>query len=146
MKVEDIPPAEMHELLMTKSFGHLGCAREGRPYVVPMLYAYDGKELFFYATEGTKTQFMNGNPQVCLQVEEITDSSHWRSVMIIGRAERLIERKEIEHAATQLTGRHHSLATTLKAASPDGDANGVVFYRIRPEIMDGRKTVNQRET
>lgn len=66
--------------------------------------------------------------------------------MIIGRAERLIERKEIERAATQLTGSHHSLGETLRPASPDGDANCVVFYRIRPEIMDGRKTVDQRET
>ena len=65
LRVEDIPSAEMHELLMSARFGHLGCSREGRPYVLPMHYAYDGKELYFYATQGMKTQFMSGNPQVC---------------------------------------------------------------------------------
>ena len=35
LKVEDMSRAEMHELLKRQSFGHLGCARDGRPYVVP---------------------------------------------------------------------------------------------------------------
>jgi len=134
----------MHELLMSASFGHLGCAREGRPYVVPMHYAYDGKDLYFYATQGMKTQFMNGNPQVCLQVEEILDGSHWRSVMIIGRAERLIDHCDIERATTQLNERHPSLvpadaATQTRTAGRDV---GIALYRIQPEIIDGRRTVN----
>lgn len=58
--------------------------------------------VYFFTTEGMKTQFMNGNPQVCLQVEEITDISHWRSVMVIGRAERLTNPSEIERAAKQI--------------------------------------------
>src|SRR5258706_13075372 len=87
LKVEDMTPADMHALLERESFVHLGCARDGRPYVVPMNYDYDGKELYFFTTEGMKTQFIQTNPQVCLQVEEITDSTHWRSVMLIGKAE-----------------------------------------------------------
>jgi hypothetical protein len=30
LKVEDMSKAEMHELLERQSFGHLGCARDGR--------------------------------------------------------------------------------------------------------------------
>ena len=52
LKVEDMTPHEMHALLQRESFGHLGCARDGRPYVVPMHYAYDGKELYFMAFPG----------------------------------------------------------------------------------------------
>ena len=86
LKVEDMSHAEMHELLERQSFGHLGCARDGRPYVVPMNYAFDGENLYFFTTEGMKTNFIESNPEVCLQVEEVADSSHWRSVMVIGRA------------------------------------------------------------
>src|ERR1041385_8016954 len=68
LKVEDMSPAEMHALLERESFGHLGCARDGRPYVVPMHYAYDGKDLYFFTTQGMKTRFIQANPQVCLQV------------------------------------------------------------------------------
>ena len=67
LRVEDMAPAEMHALLLRESFGHLGCARDGRPYVVPMNYAYDGKELYFFTTEGMKTRFIEANPSVCLQ-------------------------------------------------------------------------------
>ena len=76
LKVEDMSPAEMHALLQRESFGHLGCARDGRPYVVPMHYAYDGKDLYFFTTEGMKTRFIQANPQVCLQVEEVTDAAN----------------------------------------------------------------------
>jgi nitroimidazol reductase NimA-like FMN-containing flavoprotein (pyridoxamine 5'-phosphate oxidase superfamily) len=143
LRVEDIPSAEMRELLMSASFGHLGCAREGRLYVVPMHYAYDGKELYFFTTEGMKTQLMNGNPQVCLQVEEITDTSHWRGVMVIGRAERLTNRDEIERAMKQITERNPSLTPAISATQIDasGRAVNIALYRIQPEVMDARKTV-----
>ena len=143
LKVEDMPPGEMHELLQTASFGHLGCAHNGRPYVVPMHFAYDGKELYFFTTEGMKTQFMKSNPQVCLQVEEVTNTSHWRSVMVIGRAERLSNAKEIERAMQQITQRNPSLTPAISATQLDaiGRAVAIALYRIQPEIIDGRKTV-----
>src|SRR5713101_3373351 len=109
LRVEDMSPAEMHALLQRESFGHFGCAREGRPYVVPMNYAYDGKELYFFTTEGMKTEFIGANPQVCLQVEEVTDSSHWRSVMVIGRAERVTNKDETQRGMKLITERNPSL-------------------------------------
>ena len=143
LKVEDMPPVEMHNLLQTASFGHLGCAHNGRPYVVPMHYAYDGKELYFFTTEGMKTQFMKDNPRVCLQVEEVSDSSHWRSAMVIGRAERLTNHADMERAMQLITERNPSLTPAISATQIDtwGRAVDIALYRIQPEIIDGRKTV-----
>jgi len=143
LKVEDMAPAEMHALLQRESFGHLGCTRDGRPYVVPMHYAYDGKELFFFTTEGMKTQFIEANPKVCLQVEEITDSTHWRSVMVIGQAEQLTNAEELERAMKLITERNPSLTPAISATQLDtwGRAVDIALYRIRPDLIDGRKTV-----
>ena len=143
LKVEDMPPAEMHALLQRESFGHLGCARDGRPYVVPMHYAYDGKELYFFTTEGMKTQFIEANPKVCLQVEEITDSTHWRSVMVIGQAEQLTSAEELQRAMKLITERNPSLTPAMSATQLDtwGRAVDIALYRINPELIDGRKTV-----
>ena len=142
LKVENMPPVEMYALLQTANFGHLGCAQNGRPYVVPMHYAYDGKELYFFTSEGMKSQFMNDNPQVCLQVEQITDSSHWRSVIVIGRAEKLTNRGEMERAMKQIAERNPSLTSTINATQLDatGRADDIALYRIQPESIDGRKT------
>ena len=143
LKVEDMAPAEMHALLQRESFGHLGCARDGRPYVVPMHYAYDGKELYFFTTEGMKTQFIEANPKVCLQVEEITDSTHWRSVMVIGQAEQLTSAEELQRAMKLITERNPSLTPAISATQLDtwGRAVDIALYRINPELIDGRKTV-----
>ena len=143
LKVEDMAPAEMHALLQMKSYGHLGCSRDGRPYVVPMQYAYDGKELYFFTTEGMKTQFIEANPKVCLQVEEITDSTHWRSVMVIGQAEQLSNAEELERAMKLITERNPSLTPAVSATQLDtwGRAVDIALYRIKPELIDGRKTV-----
>ena len=143
LRVEDMAPAEMHALLQRESFGHLGCARGGRPYVVPMQYAYDGKELFFFTTQGMKTQFIDANPQVCLQVEEITDSTHWRSVMVVGKAEQITRNEEMQRAMKLITERNPSLTPAISATELDalGRAVDIALYRITPELIDGRKTV-----
>jgi uncharacterized protein len=142
LKVEDMAPAEMHALLERASFGHLGCAREGRPYVVPMNYAYDGKDLYFFTTKGMKTQFIEANPQVCLQVEEVTDSSHWRSVMVIGQAERLTRSEDTQRAMQLIVARNPTLTPAISATQLDtwGRAVDIALYRITPELIDGRQT------
>ena len=143
LKVEDMAPAEMHPLLQRESFGHLGCARGGRPYVVPMHYGYDGKELFFFTTQGMKTQFIDANPQVCLQVEEVTDSTHWRSVMVIGKAEQITRNEETQQSMKLITERNPSLTPAISSTELDslGRAVDIALYRITPELIDGRKKV-----
>src|SRR5947208_7249542 len=115
LKVEDMSPAEMHALLQRESFGHLGCSRDTRPYVLPMNYAYDGKELFFFTTERMKTQFIDANPKVCLQVEEVTDSSHWRSIMVLGDARKLTRTVETQRAMKLITERNPPLTPAISA-------------------------------
>jgi nitroimidazol reductase NimA-like FMN-containing flavoprotein (pyridoxamine 5'-phosphate oxidase superfamily) len=143
LKVEDMTPAETHELLQRQHLGHLGCARDNRPYVVPMNYAYDGKELYFFTTQGMKTRYIDANPQVCLQVEEVTDSTHWRSVMVTGHAAHLTNVDEMEKAMSLITARNPTLTPAISATQVDswGRAVDIALYRITPDIIDGRKTV-----
>ncbi|HKC62992.1 MAG TPA: pyridoxamine 5'-phosphate oxidase family protein [Pyrinomonadaceae bacterium] len=143
VKVEDIPLDEMKAILHKVGFGHLGCARDGRPYVVPMNYAYDSENLYFFTTEGMKTHFINANDEVCFQVEEIVDASHWRSVMLTGRAERLTKPEEVEHAMQLITRSNPTLTPAISRTQVDawGRANEIALYRVRPEIIDGRRTI-----
>ena len=143
LKVEDMPLTEMQELLRKVGYGHLACAREGRPYVVPMHYAYDSRNLYFFTTEGMKTNYLTANDEVCLQVEEVQDHSHWRSVMVTGRAERLTKTEDLEHAMQLITASNPTLTPAISRTQLDawGRANQIALYRIRPEIIDGRKTI-----
>ena len=143
LKVEDMSPAEMHALLQRESFGHLGCARDNRPYVVPMNYGYDGKDLYFFTTEGMKTLFIHANPQVCLQVEEITDKTHWKSVMVSGIASEITANEEMQRAMKIITERNPSLTPAISTTEVDsmGRAVDIALYRVTPEVIDGRQTV-----
>jgi hypothetical protein len=143
LKVEDMPLEEMRALLSRIGYGHLGCAREGRPYVVPMHYSYDGECLYLFTTEGTKTSFIEANAEVCMQIEEVKSVSSWQSVMVTGRAERIIKQEDREHAMQLITRNNPTLTPALNQTQVDawGRANEIALYRIRPSIIDGRKTV-----
>jgi nitroimidazol reductase NimA-like FMN-containing flavoprotein (pyridoxamine 5'-phosphate oxidase superfamily) len=39
---------------------------------------------------------MDANPEVCLQVEEIHDQKHWRSVTVTGLAEHITLQEDID--------------------------------------------------
>ncbi len=143
LKIEDMPQGEMTALLLRVGFGHLGCVRNNRPYVVPMHYAYDAQDFYLFTTEGTKTEAIGENPEVCLQVEEILNASQWRSVMVNGRAERITKPEETERAMQLITENNPTLTPALNLTQIDawGRANNIALYRLRPDVIDGRKTV-----
>ncbi len=148
VNIEDVPRAEMEALLRRVGFGHLGCVdSRGRPYVVPMHYAFDGESVYLFTTEGLKTESMNEHPEVCLQVEEIDSPRRWESVMIFGRAERLAQADDVERAMQFITRANPTLTPAINRTQIDawGRASNVVVYRIRPEAMDGRRTVPQTD-
>jgi nitroimidazol reductase NimA-like FMN-containing flavoprotein (pyridoxamine 5'-phosphate oxidase superfamily) len=135
---------EMGELLQRVGFGHLGCTRDGHPYVVPMHYGYDHEHLYFLTTEGTKTDYFKANAEVCFQVEEVADNEHWRSVMVIGKAEKLYQPDEMARAL-QLIAEHNPSLTPALSQTKLGAwrrQNRTVTYRIGSYAMYGRRSTD----
>ena len=98
VQVEDMNNKDIKALLQRVGFGHLGLVRDTHPYVVPIHYAYDEPHIYIYTTEGKKTEIIEANPEICLQVEDVNDENHWQSVIITGDAVQLTEKKEIARA------------------------------------------------
>jgi uncharacterized protein len=143
LKAKDMEMGEIQALLLHVGFGHLGCTRDGHPYVVPMHYAYDGQDIYFFTTEGTKTEFIAANHEVCFQVEEITDSSNWRSVMVIGEAQRITKPDEMERAMQLITERNQTLTPALNKTDIGAwhRLSNIAIYRVQSSAAYGRKTV-----
>lgn len=60
---------EMEEILNEEAIGYLGLSVAGKPYVVPLNYAYvEGRILFHCALTGMKLDHIRENPQVCFTV------------------------------------------------------------------------------
>ena len=138
---------EMERLLARGWYGHLGCARDGHPYVVPMCYAYDAPDLYFFTTEGTKTEFIAANHEVCFQVEEIVGPDDWRSVMLTGRAELLTEASDVERAMYLVSERNPSLTPALSHTRIGAwtRLSRIALYRLRFDAAYGRQTAKKDE-
>jgi hypothetical protein len=67
----------------------IGCSVEGRCYVVPTAYAYDGNALYSFSHEGMKMQMMRANPRACVEIDSIQHLGGWTSVIAWGTFEEL---------------------------------------------------------
>jgi nitroimidazol reductase NimA-like FMN-containing flavoprotein (pyridoxamine 5'-phosphate oxidase superfamily) len=76
-------------LLRSQVVGHIGCYEEGRVYIVPVTYVYDGQYIYGHTREGSKISMMRQNPFVCFQVEAIQNMANWQSVVVQGEYEEL---------------------------------------------------------
>ena len=74
LETEEMSSPEASSVLQRVGYGHLGCAKENQPYVIPVYYVYDPPGLYIYTTRGMKTEFVASNPAVCLQVEEVREA------------------------------------------------------------------------
>ena len=142
LEITDMERGEIVAMLLRASYGHLACARDNHPYVVPMHYAYDSDCLYFFTTEGTKTEMIAANSEVCFQVEEVTDATRWRSAQAVGCAERLTQADEIERAMRLITERNPTLEPALNRTEIGAwkRLRNVVVLRLRPAALYGRKT------
>ena len=80
---------QIEEVLANNVLGRIGCHDDGRTYIVPINYVYDGKNIIAHSTPGMKIQMMRHNPQVCFEVDEMIDFSNWKSVIVYGTFEEL---------------------------------------------------------
>jgi uncharacterized protein len=142
LKVKVMSQGEAVALLSRGKWGHLGCSRDDHPYVVPMHYAFDSGHIYFFTTEGTKTEYISANHEVCFQVEEVTDVRNWSSVMALGRAERLDRPEEMERAMRLLAERNPTLEPAVSEIKAGAwrRLNNIVIYRVRPHSLHGRMT------
>jgi nitroimidazol reductase NimA-like FMN-containing flavoprotein (pyridoxamine 5'-phosphate oxidase superfamily) len=148
--------AEMEQLLRRETFGYLGLAMDGQPYVVPLNYAYaEGRILFHCALTGRKLDYLRANPRVCFTVgrqrgqvrqhdaqnpcDAGIDSD---SVICYGTA-RLIEDLEERQAALNLFNRRFR-ADADDIPMERVERCGVV--EIQVSEMTGRRELEQQRT
>lgn len=143
MHVRSLTTLECTNLLSASRLAHLACAKDGKPYVVPLYFAYADIHLYAFSMPGKKVDFMRANPHVSLIVEERGHGREWQSVIVDGRFEELADRighkKDRDHAWSLLS-RHFDWwePGALKPVTPPQPAHsGHVFFRILVEQLSG---------
>jgi uncharacterized protein len=142
LDIDEMSSAEIYKLLHKVGYGHLGCIHEGKPYVIPMHYYLNDLDIYLFSTVGMKTHDMDTNPEICLQVEDIRDPDHWRSVIVTGQAKPLTVQSDIDRAMQLIKSRNPTLSPALNRTwiDSEGRAEAIAIYRIHPIEMTGRTT------
>ena len=130
---------QIETLLKKGTVGRIGVTADGKTYVVPITYVYDGDAVYGHSVLGQKIQMMRRSPKVCFEVEEITDMANWRTVLAQGTYEELSG--DVAVAAAKLIAARLGPLTTSATAGPAGRAPrgaAQVSYRIRLGERSGR--------
>lgn len=150
----ELTPTEIEQLLDGEVVGRIGCMHGGRPYVVPVTYAYDGEAVYCHSAVGWKIQSMREDPEVCFEVEHVASMSDWRSVIAWGHYEELhgaaamegmgvllarmmpLMADEANQPAHGMGGPPHGMGGESHAQDVAG--HEAVIYRIRLHTKTGR--------
>lgn len=147
MIVRELAKDDCTALIAASGLARLACAQDGRPYIVPIFYAYANHCAYAFTMPGRKLETMRANPNVALLVEEAAKGRLWKSVVAEGRFEELPDRigfkSEREHAWSLLNKRANwwEPGALKPIPSPLADHSLHVFFRIHIEQISGREAV-----
>lgn len=130
---------QIEELLHSAVIARIGCISDGRVYVVPVTYVYDGTHVWGHSMDGDKLRAMRADPRVCVEVEHVDDLSNWRSVIAWGTFEEC--RGADRDAGMALLVKHIMPLLTFPPHQPPPDPSGPrqgIVYRIRLGTRTGR--------
>ena len=135
MKIGRLKDADSLAILRDGSLGRLGCIAAGWPYVVPVNYYFDGKDIYSHSLSGKKIAALRANPRACLQVDEIKDAYNWRSVIVYGTFEEVTDEETREKVLTKLHSRLPHM-TPVESKLVEGLKETIVF-RVRVDEITG---------
>jgi hypothetical protein len=137
---------QIEDILYSQSIGRLGCHADGVTYVVPVTYAYDGRYVYAHTAKGMKVNMMRKNPEVCFEVESVSNMSDWQSVISWGKyeeitgeaARKMAMQKLIDHLLPVLTGETVQPSHGFDPHMTDAAGREVILFRIKLNNKTGR--------
>ena len=133
-----LPDDQIEELLRTAVVGRIACCAwglagdEGRPFLVPLAYGYDGEAVYAHSGPGRKLRLMRAQPLISFEVDAAEATDRWRSVIAEGTYEELASPVDRARALT--------IIYPPPARVPEL-SDGTIIYRIRLTAKSGRYEV-----
>ena len=138
-EIQVLNEIECIQLLERNTTAHLGCHVHDQVYVVPITYACEGGYFYSHSQPGKKIEMMRENNKICIQVEEIHNFYHWKSVISTGKYEELSG----DRASTAMRLLIKKVATQNEPESSlelDFTAmlESAIIYRMKIDSLSGR--------
>jgi nitroimidazol reductase NimA-like FMN-containing flavoprotein (pyridoxamine 5'-phosphate oxidase superfamily) len=138
--------AQIDNLLLSQSIGRIACTDGKKPYITPVTYIFDGKNIIGQTREGMKLEIIRNNPNVCFEVDVVSSMNNWRSVIVSGTFRELAG-EDAEKAREYLFRRVLTLMTSSaihqhehEEISEVDDSNRIkpIMYQIEIKEKTGR--------
>lgn len=146
-EITDIEECKL--ILRSNNLGYLSTIGEkNTPYVVPLNYFYDGKDIYFHsATEGHKVDNIENNPKVCfcivgknnIDLDEFT--TKYESVIVYGNAMIVEDNQtkiDILNGFMKQLGRE---VDVIKHYKPDFIKDKTLIVKISVERITGKRNI-----
>ncbi len=140
IEIREMTDKDMKELVARVGYGHLGCAQDNRPYVVPIQYIYEDSFVYIYTNDGKKADILRSNPNVCLQVEAIVDNGDWQSVVAEGTAKQVTSGPEAEAILRLMNSRITTPTPAMGITWVNNwiSAKKEMIFKVKIESLSGR--------
>ena len=142
----ELNESQINNLLVSQAIGRIGFYDGEHPFIIPVTYVYDGKNIIGQCQEGMKLAVMRKNPKVCFQVDLILNMANWQSVSLQGNF-RELKGKDADMARATLFDRVLPLTTSstvhahehgVSSKIDDGNRIKPVMYQITINKKYGR--------
>ncbi len=143
MAFKELSPSEVDELLTGERAMRIGFAAGDERYLVPLGFVWHQGGLYAMTTQGRKTRMAAADPKVSFQIDTSarTGLFSWHSLSGEGTFEVVTDPNELETIAPLLVARFPDMPGWMQAEYGEKQQRGqVVFVRIRPTRMTGRKS------
>lgn len=130
---------QIEEVLKQNVLGRIGCTDGKKTYVVPVNYVYDGKHIIGHSLAGMKILMMRKNPEVCFEVDELKSFTKWKSVIVWGHYQELIDERERYQAMKLFVDRMLKMKISETAIPPE-----ISEKRVHPRSPGNIKPVIYR--
>ncbi len=115
---------QVEKMLHREIIGRIGCSFDGKVYVIPINFGYDGKCVYARSKEGLKIKAMRKDQNVCFEVDRLQKSGDWESVIVWGKFEELKSVKEQINAMKVFTRQIAGFVKSEKAFPSHGIPRG----------------------
>lgn len=139
---------QINNLLASQVIGRLACCDGKFPYIVPMMYTFDGEYIYGQTNEGKKLDIMRKNPNIAFQVDAYIDIFNWQSVIVYGQFEEIeghdnayIKEKLVNKVMPLMTGssvHQHQHALTCQDETTNNKNFKLFMFKISITEKTGR--------
>lgn len=146
-----MPDPEAREFLHAHKVAHVGTVdAQGWPYVIPLVYIYEGGDILYLHTGDHQGHFLTNvqhNPRICVEVGEMgavhrgkpyacNSALVYTSVIVFGGVRILDDRGKKTWFFDQLMAKYGEEGWTFEPGYPQ--INRIILYEQKMEIVTGK--------